>query len=71
MESVGVMTHDYVHPYANQPTPFEKLSEICTNFSETAVYFSFEVLSWIIGNLWNILVSLALLPIALIGLAID
>ena len=60
-----------MHPYAHQPTPYEKLQEICTNFGETSMFITYEAISWVMGLLWSVLLSCVLAPVALSGLALD
>jgi len=69
--AVDAQRRDFVHPYAHQPTPYEKLQEICTNFGETSMFISYEVLVWLLDKIWGLLINLLLLPIAILGLALD
>lgn len=69
--SIDARRRDFVHPYAHQPTPAEKLHEICTNFGETSMFISYEVVVWILDKLWGLLINVLLLPIAILGLTLD
>ena len=60
-----------MHPFAHQPTPFERLQEICTNLSETSLFVTYEAIVWILDKLWGLLINLILLPIAVLGLFLD
>ena len=62
---------DFVHPYAHQPTPFEKLQEICNNAWETMIFITYEVVVWTFDKLWGFLINLVLFPIAILGLTLD
>ena len=69
--SIDARRRDFVHTYAHQPTPAEKLHEICTNFGETSMFISYEVVVWILDKLWGLLINVLLLPIAILGLTLD
>ena len=60
-----------MHPFAHQPSPLEKIQEVCTNFSETSMFISYEVATWIADKVWGLLINLLLFPIAVLGLTLD
>ena len=62
---------DFVHPYAHQPTPFEKLTDIYTNLQESSMFITYEVLVWILDKLWGLCINLVLAPVAILGLLLD
>ena len=63
--------HEYYHPYAHQPTPFEKCQAFFADFGENSWFLVYEVAGWILDKLWGLTVALILLPIALLGLLLD
>ena len=62
---------DYHHPYAHQPTPFEKLQEFFADCGENSWMLAYEVMGWIVDKVWGLIVAVILLPIALLGLLLD
>ena len=62
---------EYYHPYAHQPTPFEKLQAFFADFGENSWFLVYEGVGWTIDKLWGLTVALLLLPIALLGLLLD
>ena len=62
---------EYYHPYAHQPTPFEKLQAFFADFSENSWLFAYEAAGWLLDKLWGLVVAVFLLPIALLGLLLD
>lgn len=62
---------EYYHPYAHQPTPFEKLQEFFRDAGENTWFFVYEVIGWTLDKVWGLIVNVILLPIALLGLLLD
>ena len=66
-----IQRRDFVHPYAHQPTPYEKLVDIYTNLQESSMFIIYEVLVWILDKLWGLFLNLVLSPVAILGLLLD
>ena len=61
----------FYHPYAQQQNLTEKLQELVHDCVESVWFFAYDVVCYVFDKLWQFLVMILCVPIAVLGLIFD
>lgn len=61
----------YYHPFAQNQTPIEKWQDLMQDCAESAWFCVYDSVAYLLDKLWQLVVAIVCIPIAIFGLIFD